>query len=113
MITGVAHDRLALEGNRFYQNVAQTAATALIVGTDVTSSVWKNNQFRSNIDGAVFINLSGTCTGLISRCNFSSLDTAGAQTGGFTSSGMPYFECYASGEADGWGLVCGDTAVYS
>jgi len=113
MITGAAHDRLNIEDCRFYQNVAQAAVVALVVGTDVTSSIIKNSQFRSNKDGALFIGLSGTCTGLISRCNFSSIDTAGGQTAGFTSSGMPYFECYTAGDADGWGLVCGDTAVYS
>lgn len=113
MITGVAHDRLYIEGCRFYQNVAQASAVALIVGTDVTSSIIKNSQFRSNIQGALFIGLSGNCTGLVSRCNFSSIDSAGGQTAGFDSTGMPYFECYTAGDADTWGLVCGSTAVYS
>jgi len=112
MITGVAHDRWYMEDCRFYQNVAQAAAAALIIGNAVTSSVWKNCNFRSNVDGALFIANAGANTGLISRCNFSSIDVAGAQTT-HTSSGMQFFECYTSGDADQWGLVCGDTAVYS
>ena len=112
MITGAAHDRWYMEDCRFYQNLAQATATALLVGSAVTSSVWKNCSFRSKIDGALFIALAGANTGLISRCNFSSLDDAGAQTT-HVSSGMQFFECYTAGDADQWGLVCGDTAVYS
>ncbi len=113
MIAGTVHDRLWIEDCRFYQNGLQDTVTALLTGTDITSSVIKNCSFRNNAQSALFIGFSGTCTGLVRNCYFSSVDTAGGQTAGFTSSGMQYFECYTSGDIDGWGLVCGDTAVYS
>ena len=113
MITGVVHDRLYFENSRFYQNVAQAATVAMLVGTDVTSSVVKNCSFRSNIDDAILVNFSGTCTGLIRNCYFSSIDDESAITAGITASGMQCFECYFSGEADRWGLLGGMTAIYS
>ena len=113
MITGVAHDRLHIENCRFYQNVAQTSVVALVVGSDVTSSTIKNCRMRSNKQGALFVGYSGTCTGIIRNSYFSSIDSAGGQTAGFTASGMQFFECYTSGDADSWGLVCGMTAAYT
>ena len=113
MVTGVAHDRLYFENCRFYQNVAQQAVVAQLVGTDVTSSIVKNCNFRSNKDGALHIGFSGACTGLIRNCYFSSIDVAGGQAAGFTASGMQFFECYVSGDPDSWGLVCGMTAAYT
>ena len=113
MVTGAVHDRLYFEDCRFYQNIAQAATVAMLVGTDVTSSIVKNCSFRSPIDDAILINFSGTCTGLIRRCYFSSIDDAAAITAGVTASGMQCFECYFSGEADKWGLLGGMTAIYS
>ncbi len=113
MITGVAHDRLYFENCTFFQNVAQQATVAMLVGTAVTSSIIKNCNFRSPIDDAIIVNFSGTCTGLITHCYFSSIDDEAAITAGITASGMQCFECYFSGEADKWGLLGGMTAIYS
>ncbi len=113
MITGVEHDRLYFEDCRFYQNVAQAATIAMLVGTNVTSSIVKNCSFRSPIQAAILINFTGTCTGLIRNSYFSSIDDAGAITTGITASGMQCFECYFSGEADKWGIVGGMTAAYT
>ena len=112
-ISGTAHNGLYIEGCRFYQAAAQASVTALIVATDVTAGLIKDCAFRSLVDGAKFIGLSGTCTGVARNNYFSSIDTAGAQTGGYVGSGFLSFENYTSGEADGWGLIMGDTAVYS
>ena len=113
-ITGVVHDRLYIEGCRFYQNAAQTVLTALVVGSDVTSSVIRDSSFRSNKDHAKFIGLSGTATGTIWGCSFSSIDTAGA-TGsagsGYVTSGCHCHNCYVSGDANGWAIEGGGTAI--
>jgi len=113
MITGTAHDRLYIEDCTFYQNVAQATEIALIAGTAITSSIIKNCSFRSNVDEAIMVNFSGTCTGLITHCYFSSIDDGGAITAGITASGMQCFECYFTGEADKWGLLGGMTAIYT
>ena len=113
-ITGVVHDRLYIEGCRFYQNGAQTTLTALLVGSDVTSSVVRDCAFRSNKDGAKFIGWSGASTGVMWGCSYSSIDTAGA-TGsagaGHVTSGFHQHNCYVSGDADGWGIIGGGTAL--
>lgn len=113
-ITGVAHDRLYIEGCRFYQNGAQTSLVALIVGTAVTSTVIRDSSFRSNKDGAKFIGFSSTSTGSIYGCSFSSIDVAGfTGTAGtpYVVSGCQMNNCYMSGDADGWALLGGGTGI--
>ena len=110
-ITGAVHDRLYIEDCRFYQNAAQTSLVALIVGTAVTSGVIRNCSFRSNKDGAKFIGFSGTSTGVIWGCSFSSLDVAAAISDGFVTSGFHAHNCYVSGEADKWGLLGGGAGL--
>ena len=115
-ITGVVHDRLYIEGCRFYQNGAQTNLTALIVGSDVTSSVIRDSSFRSNKDGAKFLGFSGTCSGTVWGCSFSSIDTAGATgTAGtpYVLDGLQMHNCYVSGDADGWAILGGGTGIAS
>jgi len=113
-ITGVVHDRLYIENCSFFQNAAQTTLTALVVGSDVTSGVIRDSSFRSNKDGAKFIGFSGTSTGVIWGCSFSSIDTAGA-TGsagsGYVTTGFHCHNCYVSGEQDSWGIQGGGTAI--
>ena len=113
-ISGVAHSGMYIEDCVFYANVAQTAAHGLIVSTgNVTNLRIRNCDFRSNVDGAVFIDLDGTANGgCVSYCNFSSIDDAGAVTTGFDVTGAHVFECYVAGEADSFGLVGGGT-VYN
>ena len=113
-ITGVAHDRLYIENCRFFQNAAQTNLVALLVGTTVTSSVIRDSSFQSQKDGAKFIGFSGTSTGTIWGCSFSSIDTAGATgTAGtpYVISGCQMHNCYVSGDADGWGILGGGTGI--
>ncbi len=110
-ITGVAHDRLWLEDCRFYQTVAQTSTVALVVGSDVTSGLIKNCSFIHPKDDAKFIGFSGTCTGIMRDCCFSSLDVASAISGGFVNSGFMAMNCYVSGEADKWGIIGGGASI--
>ena len=112
-ITGVVHDRLHIEDCRFNLQTAQTSSVALIVGSDVTSSLIKNCSFTNPKDGALFIGFSGTCTGIMRDCAFSSLDVAGAISGGFVNSGFLAMNCWVSGEADKWGILGGGNAIYS
>jgi hypothetical protein len=113
-ITGVAHDGFYIENCIFHSNVAQAAAHGLVVASgNVTNMRIKNCDFRSNIDGALFIDFDGAaCGGTISYCNFSSIDTAGAVTNCIDATGAHAFECYVAGEADSFGLVGGGT-VYN
>ena len=113
-ITGVAHDGFYVDNCRFYSNVAQAAAVGLIDSSgNVTNAEIKNSSFRSNIDGALWVDFNGAAnSGIIKNCVVSSIDTAGAQnTLDFT--GGHAFQCYMSGEADAWGLEGGGTAVYN
>jgi hypothetical protein len=78
------------------------------------TNVWIDNcAFRSNIDGALWVDFNGAANGgLVTNCYVSSIDTAGAtSTGDFT--GGHFFECYVSGEADAFGLVGGGGVVYN
>jgi hypothetical protein len=111
-ISGVALSGLYISDCYFACNVAQTAAHGLIVTSgNATNVVIKNSHFRSNIDGAVFIDCDGTAnSGLISNCYFSSIDIAGATTAGFDFTGGHMFECYVAGEADTYGIIGGGTA---
>ena len=112
-ITGVAHDGFYIDNCRFYSNVAQAAATGLVDSSgNVTNAEIKNSSFRSNVDGALWIDFNGAANGgVVKNCVVSSIDTAGAtSTGDFT--GGHFFECYVSGEANAFGLVGGGGVVY-
>jgi len=112
-ITGVAHDRLRIEGCQIQFDVAQTAVVGVIETSGNATNVWiKDSFFRSNVDGALFLDFNGAAnSGAVSNCYFSSIDTAGAVTAGFDFTGGHIFECYVAGEADSFGLVAGG-AVY-
>lgn len=111
-ITGVAHDGVYIEDCVFYMNTAQTAVVGLIeTSGNVTNAEIKNNSFRSNVDGALFLDFNGAANGGVVTWNmFSSIDTAGAVTAGFDLTGMHAFENYVAGEADSYGIVGGGTA---
>ena len=113
-ITGVAHDRIYISGCQFQMDVAQTSVVGLIETSGNATNVWiKDSLFRSNVDGALFLDFNGTAnSGGITNCYFSSLDVAGATTAGFDFTGGHIFECYVAGEADTFGLVGGGT-VYN
>ena len=113
-ITGVAHDKFYISDCQFQSNVAQAAVVGLIESSGNVTNMWiKNSAFRSNVDGALFLDFNGTAnSGVISDCNFSSIDTADAVTAGFDVTGAHVFECYVAGEADSFGLVGGGT-VYN
>lgn len=111
-ITGVAHDGFYVSDCVFYSNVAQAAVVGLIDSTgNVTNMEIKHSSFRSNVDGALFLDFNGAANGgVIHNCYFSSIDTAGATTAGFDATGAHIFECYVAGEADTYGIVGGGTA---
>lgn len=113
-ITGVAHDGFYMEDCMLHANTAQTAVVGLIETSGNTTNMRiRNCDFRSNVDGALFLDFNGAAnSGTVSYCNFSSIDTAGAVTAGFDLTGAHCFECYVAGEADSFGLVGGGT-VYN
>lgn len=113
-INGVAHNGVYITNSYFAFNTAQTAAVGLIATSGNATNVWIDNcAFRSNIDGALWVDFNGAAnSGLITNCNVSSLDTAGAQnTLDFT--GGHSFNCRVAGEADSWGLEGAGSAVYN
>ena len=112
--TGVAHDGFYVSNCYFASNVAQAAVHGLLVSTgNITNMVIRDSYFRSNVDGAAFIDFDGAAnSGLVCNCYFSSIDTAGAVTAGFDMTGAHCFECYVAGDADSFGLV-GGGAVYT
>lgn len=112
-ITGAGTiDELELKGCTLYMNTAQAAAVGLIDSVGNTTNVDIDNcRFRSNVDGALFVDFNGAAnSGCISNCYFSSIDTAGAVAGGFDFTGGHMFECYVAGEADTYGIIGGGTA---
>lgn len=111
-ITGVAHDRFYMADCQIQLDVAQTAVVGVIETSGNATNVWiKDCAFRSNVDGALFLDFNGTAnSGVISNCYFSSLDTADAVTAGFDFTGGHIFECYVAGEADTYGIIGGGTA---
>jgi hypothetical protein len=113
-INGVAHDGFYVSDCVFYANTAQSVVTGLIATSGNTTNMWiKDCAFRSNVDGALFLDFNGAAnSGVIEWCMFSSIDTAGAVTAGFDATGAHVFECYVAGEADSFGLVGGGT-VYN
>lgn len=110
-ITGVAHDGLFITGCQIMSNVAQTAVVGIIETTGNATNVWiKDSAFRSNVDGALFLDFDGAANGgLVTNCYFSSIDAAGAVTAGFDFTGGHMFECYVAGDADSYGLIGGGT----
>lgn len=111
-ITGVAHDQILIDRCQIQFDVAQTAVVGLIETSGNATNVWiKDSLFRSNVDGALFIDFNGTAnSGGVTNCYFSSLDIAGAVTDGFDFTGGHMFECYVAGEADTYGIIGGGTA---
>jgi hypothetical protein len=111
-ITGVAHDGFFMDNCHVQFDVAQTAVVGLIETTGNATNVRiKDCFFRSNVDGALFIDFDGAAnSGSIENCYFSSIDTAGAVTAGIDFTGGHVFECYVAGEADSFGIVGGGTA---
>lgn len=107
-------DHLRVTNSYFALNTAQAAAVGLFDSVGNVTNVWMDNcAFRSNIDGALWVDFNGAANGgIIQNCNVSSIDTAGAQnTLDFT--GGHAFNCRVSGEADAWGLEGGGGAVYN
>lgn len=111
-INGVAHDGFYVTDCYFAANTAQTVVTGLIATSGNCTNMWiKDSSFRSNVDGALFLDFNGAANGgVIQWCMFSSIDTAGAVTAGFDATGAHIFECYVAGEADSYGIVGGGTA---
>ena len=111
-ITGVAHSGFYMEDCILNANVAQAAVVGLVDSTgNVTNMRIRNCDFRSNVDGALFLDFNGAANGgVVTNCNFSSIDTAGAVTAGFDVTGAHVFECYVAGDADSFGIVGGGTA---
>lgn len=111
-ITGVAHDRFRIDGCQIQFDVAQTAVVGVIETSGNATNVWiKDSTFRSNVDGALFIDFNGAAnSGFVSNCYFSSLDVAGATTAGFDFTGGHIFECYVAGEPDTYGIIGGGAA---
>lgn len=95
-------------------NVAQTSVVGLVASSGNMTNVWIDNcAFRSNIDGALWVDFNGAANGgLITNCNVSSIDTAGAQTT-LDFTGGHAFNCRVAGEADAWGLEGAGAAVYN
>jgi hypothetical protein len=114
ILMSTVHDRFYFTTNHLQSDVAQTSVVGLIKTTgDVTNAWIKDSFFRSNIDGAIFIDFDGTaCSGGITNCYFSSINTAGATSEGIDFTGGHVFECYVSGEANAFGLVGGGGVVY-
>lgn len=110
-ITGVALNGLYMKDCYFAMNVAQTAVVGLVeTSGNATNVNIRNCDFRSNVDGALFLDFNGTANGgLISECYFSSIDTADAVTAGIDFTGGHVFECYVAGDADSFGIVGGGT----
>jgi len=113
-VTGVAHSGFYMKNCYFAANVAQTAPHGLVDSSGNVTNVWIDNcAFRSNVDGALWVDFNGAANGgLITNCNVSSIDTAGAQ-GTLDFTGGHAFRCYVSGEADAWGLEGGGGAIYA
>jgi hypothetical protein len=111
-ITGVAHDRLYIADCQIQFDVAQTSVVGVIETSGNATNVWiRDSLFRSNVDGALFLDFNGGAnSGGVTNCYFSSIDTAGATTAGFDFTGGHFFECYVAGEADTYGIIGGGSA---
>lgn len=113
-ITGVDFDGFYMDNCYLAMNTAQTAVVGLIeTSGNATNVEIKNCNFRSNVDGALFIDFNGAANGGLLVWNmFSSIDAAGAVTAGIDFTGGHVFENYVAGEADSYGIVGGGT-VYN
>lgn len=111
-ITGVAIDGLYMDNCYLAFNTAQTAVVGMIeTSGNATNVVIKDCAFRSNVDGALFLDFNGSAnSGLVRYTDFSSIDGAGAVTAGFDFTGGHMFQCYAAGEDDTYGIIAGGTA---
>ena len=112
-INGAIHDGLVVENCIFHANTAQGTACGLIFCSgNVTNMRIKNCDFASAVDDAVFIDCNGVANGgVVSYCNFSSLDTTGAAAACIDLTGAHCFECYVSGDADAFAIVGGGSAA--
>lgn len=112
-INGVAHDGFYMKDCYLAANTAQTSVVGLVAASGNVTNVWiENCAFRSNIDGALWVDFNGAaCSGLITNCYVSSIDTAGA-VGTLDFTGGHAFECYVAGEADTYGIVGGGSGPY-
>ncbi len=115
ILMSTAHDRFYFSNCHMQSDIAQTSVVGLIKTTGAVTNCWiKDSLFRSNIDGAIFIDFdSASCSGAISNCYFSSINTAGATSEGIDFSGGHCFECYVAGEPNTFGLVGGGGVVYN
>lgn len=106
-INGVAHDGFYMDDCTIMNNTAQTAAVGQVATSgNATNVVIKDCRFRSNVDGALHIDLNGAaCSGFVSNCHFSSLDVAGAVAGAVDFTGGHVFNSLVSGEADLSGIT--------
>ena len=113
-INAVAGDGFYMKDCYLAANVAQTSVVGLVASSGNMTNVWIDNcAFRSNIDGALWVDFNGAANGgLITNCNVSSIDGAGAQTT-LDFTGGHAFNCRVAGEADAWGLEGGGAAVYN
>ncbi len=102
---------IEFEDCTFYLQQARTAEQAMVGGTDITSGFIKNCKFFNADAAAEFIDFSGTNTGIMRDCVFSSIDAAGAISDGFVNSGFLAMNCWVSGEAQGWGIIGGGNAI--
>lgn len=114
MIVMVGVVGLRLVNCNFYNNVAQGTKVGLLLATDAVNDIdIRGCNFRHWIDAAVTINFDqADNSGVIRDCMFSSIDTQGYEIGGVNASGAHCYECFFSGDVDGWGLVGGGTALY-
>ena len=112
-INGVAHDGFYMSNCYLAMNTAQTSVVGLLAASGNVTNVWIDNcAFRSNIDGALWVDFNGAaCGGLITNCYISSIDIAGA-TATLDFTGGHAFECYVAGEAGTYGIVGGGSGPY-
>ncbi len=107
---GVAHVGFRMNNCYIAHDVAQASVVGQLLATGNVTDVWiKNSVFRSWVDGAKHIDFAGSaCSGSISGCYMSNIDTVGAVLGGVTQfTGGHVFQCYVAGEPDTWGIVGG------
>ena len=112
-INGVAHDGFYVSDCYFAANTAQTSVVGLLAASGNVTNTWiRDSAFRSNIDGALWVDFNGAaCGGLITNCYVSSIDTAGA-TATLDFTGGHAFEVYVAGEAGTYGIVGGGSGPY-
>jgi hypothetical protein len=107
ILMSTVHDRFYMTNCQMQNDVAQTSVVGQVKTTGDVTNMWiKDCFFRSNIDGALHIDFDGTaCSGAVSNCHFSSIDTAGAVALAVDASGAHVFDCLVSGEANLSGIT--------